>query len=723
MGIFSNLIIQRDERDRDAEHKADLNMTNHLETSGADSLSAAQNIIHYILNRYNISAKAVYGCDTLEDMMDLILDPLGMMYDEADLKDPSWKKRNDLMLGFLCDGTAIALIPGIFGYKFISSKDGKKHLVTNKTPLKQKAYAIYRPLPSEKLSLWHLLIYMLHILSPRDYILVMTASIAVTLLGLVIPKMNALVLKEVVPKGSEGIPLLIELALLFSLSGCIRSAISAIKGILLGRTRERIAGQTQAAVMARLLLLSQSYFTKYSTGNLAKQISNTRRLCDQITGFVLDSLFTAIFSVAYIFQMQDFSAVLALPALTVLFIRCILSFIIALYEAGNDRNTLAAETESDSFLYTAIKGVQTVKGNGAERRLYANWVRRYSKVLKYDLDKPVILKLEDVITDLVSSVGTVILISMVIPFGIDVTDYLAFINAYGLIVTACSSLMESFEKIILMKPMAETLSDLMKEHIECVEGGTYLRNVRGELRIENLSFSYEGTGRSCLKDISFGVKKGEKVAIVGESGCGKSTLLKLILGALRPDGGGIYIDGNELSTINLRSYRKHVGSVFQFSSLMPGTIYSNIAFGPVPVSRDTAVEAAQKADILDYINTLQMGLDTEISESGSKGFSGGQRQRILLARAFASHPSILLLDEATSALDNVSQSKVLESVYKEKCTVVMVAHRLSTVKKCDRIIMLDDGTVIEHGTYDELIKKNGAFANLVRRQQMSAWSD
>ena len=118
-----------------------------------------------------------------------------------------------------------------------------------------------------------------------------------------------------------------------------------------------------------------------------------------------------------------------------------------------------------------------------------------------------------------------------------------------------------------------------------------------------------------------------------------------------------------------------------------------------------------------------MGQDTEISDSGSRGFSGGQRQRILLARAFASHPSILLLDEATSALDNVTQTKVLESVYKEQCTVVMVAHRLSTVKDCDRIIMIDEGRIKEEGTYDELMEKNGAFANLVRRQQEASWAD
>lgn len=723
MGIFGNIIRERDEIDRARERAADLGMINNVEAAGTDVVSAAQNAIRHILGKYGIKTEPVYGCENIDDMMNLVLDPLGMMYDEVDTRDPKWKKRTDLMLGFLPGDKAVVLVPGIFGYMWEEPGGGKRHFVDDKTGLAEKAYAIYRPLPREALSFYHLFRYMLYMLSPKDYIMVSLASIAITLLGLVIPKMNELVLEQIVPYGEAGIPKLIQFAILFVIAGVIRSAISAVKGIFLGRTRERIAGKTQAAVMARLLLLPHGYFTKYTTGALARQISNARRLCDQIIGFILDSSLTALFSIAYIFQMRDFSEVLVLPALIVLFARIVLSVIIAFAEAENSRDSLEAETESEAFLYTAIKGVQTIKSNGAERRLYANWAKRYSRVLKYDMDKPTLLKLEDVLTSLVSSFGTVLLISLVIPYGIAVSDYMAFVNAYGLVVTACSGLMDSFTRIILMRPMANTLAEMMKANIECSEGERYLRSVKGTIKIENVSFSYEESNRTCLKDISINIKRGEKIALVGESGCGKSTLLKLILGSLKPDSGGIYIDGNDLSDINLRSYRKHVGSVFQFSSLMPGTIYSNIAFCPVPVSREDAQEAIKKAAIEDYVNSLPMGQDTEISDSGSRGFSGGQRQRILLARALASHPSILLLDEATSALDNVTQTKVLEAVYKETCTVIMVAHRLSTVKDCDRIIMIDEGMVKEEGTYEELMEKNGAFANLVRRQQEASWTD
>ena len=717
MSDFENSIRKRDEVDRTRERVADLNMINNIEASGTDSVSTAQNVVSYILGRYGIKMDKVYGCDSVDEMLDLTLDPIGMMYDEVDTKDPGWKKRTDLILGFLENGKAVALIPGLFGYVWLDPEVGKRYPVNDEVHLDSKAYAIYRPLPNEKMNFYHIVVYMLYMLSPKDYVMVAAASLSVTLLGLVVPKMNEVVLKQIVPYGEEGIPKLIQCAILFIFAGILKSAISGIKGVYLGRTRERIACKTQAAVMARLLLLPHSYFIKYTTGALSKQISNARKLCDQIIGFLLDSSLTALFSVAYIFQMEQFNKTMVFFFFFVLLARIVLSVTIAFYQASNSRHSLAAETESDAFLYTAIKGIQTIKSAGAQRRLYVNWAKRYSRVLKYDLDKPTLLKLEDVLISLVSSVGTVWLLSLVIPYQIPVSDYMAFVNAYGLVVTACSGLTDSFAKLIMMNPMGETLSDLMNESIECAESKTYLRSVRGQIKVENVSFSYEGSNRSCLRDISINIKAGEKVALVGESGCGKSTLLKLILGSLQPDSGGIYIDGNELSSINLRSYRKHVGSVFQFSNLMPGTIYSNIAFCPVPISRQDALEAIKKADIAEYIDSLPMGLDTEVSDSGFRGFSGGQRQRILLARAFASHPGILLLDEATSALDNVSQTRVLDAVYREHCTVIIVAHRLSTVKDCDRIIMIDEGRIIEEGTYTQLMEKNGAFADLVRKQQ------
>ncbi|MBQ1812096.1 MAG: ATP-binding cassette domain-containing protein, partial [Erysipelotrichaceae bacterium] len=204
---------------------------------------------------------------------------------------------------------------------------------------------------------------------------------------------------------------------------------------------------------------------------------------------------------------------------------------------------------------------------------------------------------------------------------------------------------------------------------------------------------------------------------VGESGCGKSTLLKIIMGMEVPTTGAVYYDEKDITKLNQRSLRQRIGSVFQFSKLFPGTIYENVTFGCYDnVSEEKVWKALDMACIGEYIRSLPLGLNTEISQSNSSGFSGGQRQRLLIARALIRDPRVLVLDEATSALDNITQKQVLDNILKLNTTVLMIAHRLSTVMHFDRIIMLKDGLIVESGTYDELMEKNGLFAELVNKQ-------
>ena len=204
------------------------------------------------------------------------------------------------------------------------------------------------------------------------------------------------------------------------------------------------------------------------------------------------------------------------------------------------------------------------------------------------------------------------------------------------------------------------------------------------------------------------------MAIVGPSGCGKSTLLRLLLGMEQPKKGGIYYDGQDLQELNLSSVRSQLGVVLQNGQLMTGDIFSNIV-GTTPLTIDDAWNAARLVGIADDIEEMPMGMHTIISE-GSSNISGGQRQRILIARALVGDPAIVMLDEATSALDNRTQSIVTDSLSKMKATRIVVAHRLSTIRNVDRIILIDKGVVAEEGTFDELMKLDGIFAGLAKRQ-------
>ncbi|MBO5555314.1 MAG: ATP-binding cassette domain-containing protein, partial [Solobacterium sp.] len=190
----------------------------------------------------------------------------------------------------------------------------------------------------------------------------------------------------------------------------------------------------------------------------------------------------------------------------------------------------------------------------------------------------------------------------------------------------------------------------------------------------------------------------------------------------KPVSGGIFYDGKDIATIDMKSLRQKIGTVTQDGKLFSGSIYENIVISAPWLSMDDAWEAAEIAGLGDDIRRLPMGMHTVISE-GSGGFSGGQKQRMMIARAIAPKPKILIFDEATSALDNITQKKVIEALDALKCTRIMIAHRLSTIKHCDRIIVLDGGKIIEDGTYEQLIAKNGFFADLVSRQMIDEDSE
>ena len=217
-----------------------------------------------------------------------------------------------------------------------------------------------------------------------------------------------------------------------------------------------------------------------------------------------------------------------------------------------------------------------------------------------------------------------------------------------------------------------------------------------------------------LHDVSISIAPGEFVGVVGASGSGKSTLFRILLGFEAPDSGGVYYDGQDLASLDLRAVRRQLGVVLQNGTLLSGSVFQNIV-GSTSLTIDDAWEAARLAGFAGDVKDMPMGMHTVVSEGGG-GLSGGQRQRLLIARAIASRPRMLLFDEATSALDNETQALVSRSLEGLKATRVVIAHRLSTIQNADRIYVLDRGAIVEDGTYSELMAEDGLFAELVRRQ-------
>jgi ABC-type bacteriocin/lantibiotic exporter with double-glycine peptidase domain len=317
----------------------------------------------------------------------------------------------------------------------------------------------------------------------------------------------------------------------------------------------------------------------------------------------------------------------------------------------------------------------------------------------------------------ISLVGTFVMYWAALESGIGVADYYAFNTAYGMVSGAFMSLASIALTVAQIKPIMDMAKPILDAVPEIAENKQVVTKLSGGIELNNVSFRYTETMPNVLEDFSLKIKAGQYVAIVGTTGCGKSTLMRVMLGFETPQKGAVYYDGKDLATLDLKSLRRNIGTVMQNSKLFSGDVYSNIVIAAPWLTMDEAWEAAEMAGIAEDIRHMPMGMHTIISE-GAGGISGGQRQRLAIARAIAPKPKVLMFDEATSALDNITQKQVSDSLEKLKCTRIVIAHRLSTIRACDRIIVLDKGKIIEDGTYDELIAKNGFFAELVERQRL-----
>jgi ABC-type bacteriocin/lantibiotic exporter with double-glycine peptidase domain len=298
---------------------------------------------------------------------------------------------------------------------------------------------------------------------------------------------------------------------------------------------------------------------------------------------------------------------------------------------------------------------------------------------------------------------------------ISIAAFLSFNAAFMLLTGAALQFTGVAITTLGVFPMLERLKPILEAEPETSAGTADPGDLSGQITFSHVSFRYGEDKPLVLDDISFNIDPGEFVAIVGPTGCGKSTLLRLLLGFESPTTGSVLYDGQDMGQLDAGSVRRQCGVVLQNGALLAGDIRSNIVGGSI-YSVDDAWAAARMAGIEGEIAAMPMGMQTLLSE-GATTLSGGQRQRIMIARALVSRPRIILFDEATSALDNPTQKVVAESMRQLNATRVIIAHRLSSVAEADRIIVLDHGQIVQHGSYDELLADTGGlFASLASQQ-------
>lgn len=724
MGWFDEQIKQRKQNDDDMFAEAFSGIAHAVTgTKIAGINNEAQrtkNAVDEILHYYHVkSIEVPDSVREINERLEYLLRPYGIMRRTVKLEKGWYKEAVGAMLAVKKkDGSAVALIPsGFSGYSYFDEETGKRVRVGRKTQLlfEDEAIAFYASFPLKKIGMKDLAMHIVKSLSVADFVLVALATLAVTLIGLLTPELTNLLFSEVLDSGS--LRLLLAIAVFMICVTFSSLLISGVKALLTARINTKMGLSVQAATMMRILSLPADFFKKYSAGDLASRSTSVQTLCNMLVSAVLSTGLTSIFSLIYIGQIFAYAPALVVPALLVIFATIAVSVITTFVQLSVSRKQMKLGAEESGLTYALISGVQKIKLAGAEKRAFAKWGNHYAMMARLDYNPPAFLKLNSVITSAITLTGTIAMYYFAVRSSISVADYYAFSVAYGMVSGAFMSLASIALTVANIKPVYEMIKPILDALPEVSEGKRVIERLSGGIELNNVSFRYNDDMPPVVDNLSLKIHPGQYVALVGATGCGKSTLMRLMLGFETPQKGAIYYDGKDLSTIDLKSLRRRIGVVMQNGKLFSGDVFSNITISAPWLTLNDAWEAAELAGIADDIRRMPMGMNTIISE-GSGGVSGGQRQRLLIARAIAPKPKILMFDEATSALDNLTQKRVSESLDKLKCTRIVIAHRLSTIRRCDRILYLEGGKIIEDGNYDELIAKNGKFAELVARQRM-----
>ena len=727
MGWFTEQIRQRTENDQNVLEDSFFRMAsvvmdkwdaNRLE----DERLIAKEAIDDILKFYH--QKPVEIPDTIRDVNDqleYVLRPTGLMTREVELEEGWQNDAYGPMLGYLKEaGTAVALLPGtIYGYYFKDPATGKRTRITRKTArlFSREALCFYQPLPMKKLGIPDLLKYMKNSITYGDLVVIVLATLAVQLVGMIEPRVYSLVTGKILE--GHNMNLMAGVGVFLLTSAFAAQLIGLVRSLLMQRINTKTSQAVQASVMMRILSLPVSFFRKYSSGELSSRANSVNSLCSMMLNNILSIGLSSLLSLLYVAQIFSFAPALVWPSLLIILATVVMSLAVSLVQIGISRKRMKLSAEEQGMSYAVMNGIQKIRLSGSEKRVFARWGRLYAKGAQLEYNPPLFLKINTVITTAISLIGTIVLYYLAIQTNVGVSQYYAFTAAYGRVMGAFSALAGIAVSVASIRPVLEMAEPILKAEPEVAADKQPVDRVTGHIEMSHVSFRYEENTPYVLNDLSLNIKDGEYVAIVGRTGCGKSTLVRLLLGFEKPEKGGIFYDRHDLNSIDPRSLRKHIGVVIQNGQLFQGDIFSNITISAPDLTLDEAWEAAEMAGIAQDIRDMPMGMQTLISE-GQGGISGGQKQRLMIARAVAPKPSILIFDEATSALDNKTQKQVSGALDKLNCTRIVIAHRLSTIRNCDRILVMDKGTIIEEGTYDDLIAQNGHFAELVARQRLDA---
>ncbi|MCH2171880.1 NHLP bacteriocin export ABC transporter permease/ATPase subunit [Myxococcota bacterium] len=687
----------------------------------------------------NLSEAESIEFEGIPDPVASIADRGGCLFRRVKLVGSWWREDHGPMLAFHGGSRQpVALLPrrNSKQYVLVEPVSGRSEIVDDAiaADMSSDGHLFFRSLPDGEISPWKL-VRIGAFGSRRDLLRIGCLILLGGLLSLVLPVVTGWIMDPVIPNAE--LSNLTALTLAIAVTGVASVGFSYVQGLATLRIEGRMQNIVQSAVWDRLLKLPVDFFRNYSVGDLVNRADGI----DSMRSFVSTSvLHTILHSVSIVFSlglMLYYDWRLSLAVIVIALTYACLAIPVGFRFIDITRSMMNINGRLQGVVLQLLTAIQKIRIAGAEQHAFIHWSSRFSDLIDLTYRQRLLNNFL-VVTKSIIRVMTIAIVIAVLAWQGDVlfsifdpdteweretalgaiplstSHFISFHVALGQFMGGAFSLTELWVKLLNLTPVYERVMPILTASEENSEATEVIEDVSGRIEFANVGFSYAPDLPSVLNGVSFTVEPQQMVAIVGASGAGKSTVVRLLLGFEEPDFGSIYIDDKDLRSIDKKAMRKRIGAVLQESRILSGSIFHNIAGGS-GASLDDAWEAARLAGIARDIEAMPMGMETFLGE-GATNISGGQRQRIAAARALVGKPRLVVFDEATSALDNETQRHVSESIGRLNATRFVVAHRLSTIVGADQILVMDKGRIVESGSYEELLAKEGSFTQLARRQ-------
>lgn len=638
------------------------------------------------------------------------------------LKDEWWHTDAGPLLAFLEEGgSPVALLPvSPSGYKMIDPAKKTEEALTAKKAerIKLSAYTFYKPFPARPLGVLDILKICGFAVWKRDLVFLVLMGLLIGVLNLATPYATGMIFDVIIP-GSEKTQLA-QLAMGLIICSVSVFLFQTARSVSTLRLEGKMDYVVQAAVWDRLLSLPATFFRNYNSGDLAVRAMGVNQIRSVLSGTVLSTVMSGFFSCLYLALLFYYNYKLAFFAVGLIFISISFTLVCGYFKTRYMKAGVEAGGKMSGMCFQLINGLSKFKIAGAERRAFYMWAQKFAELKKISMDSAFFEITLQTFNSFYQILCSMVLFYLMIHYSagqaaaLSTGGFMSFYSAYSSLMGSLIGLSSAFLVILQVLPVYERTRPILETVPEFDETKASVGELKGSIELSNVSFRYKKDTPLVLDRVNISIKPGEFVALVGSSGSGKSTILRMLLGFETPESGMVFYDNHDLSKVDVKSVRRQAGVVLQNGRLLAGDIFTNIV-GSYNLTIDDAWEAARMAGFDRDIESMPMGMYTVVSEGGST-LSGGQRQRLLISRALVNKPRIIFFDEATSALDNATQSVVSRSLENLKSTRVIIAHRLSTVIRADKIYVIDKGKVVESGNFDELMAVGGLFTELAKRQ-------